>query len=201
MKKTIVIFASIIFSGLGFYGCKKGENDPMLSLHSRKGRLTGEWRISSGTSSNTSGGNTDIETWTETSVTQTSGGTTTTGTNAKYILTIEKDGTFKLEQGATWSFGTTSVTTSYTSNGTWNWTGRVGEDKNKSNMVLKTLMETNNSGSSTTVSTYTGDSAPTSVMHIDQLKNKEIIFTVNGTSTSGTTSSTTTGEYTFAKAK
>jgi hypothetical protein len=201
MKKTIVILASIMLSGLGFYGCKKGENDPAISFHTRKGRLTGEWKISSGTSSSTSGGNTDTETWTETQVTQTSGGTTTIGTSAKYILTIEKDGTFKMEQGATWTFASTSVVTSYTSNGTWNWLGGVGDTKNKSNLILRTLSETNMSGSSTTINSYTGDSAPSSVLYIDQLKNKELIVKWDGTSTSSSSTSMDSGEYTFTKSK
>ena len=43
-KKTLIILISFV----GFMlSCKKGENDPFLSLATRKARLVGEWNISS----------------------------------------------------------------------------------------------------------------------------------------------------------
>lgn len=46
MKKTIVILFSVFLTGIGFYGCKKGENDPFISFKSRDKRLMGEWTLS-----------------------------------------------------------------------------------------------------------------------------------------------------------
>jgi hypothetical protein len=39
--------------GLQFSGCKKGEEDPFLSLRSRKARITGEWTVTAATESYT----------------------------------------------------------------------------------------------------------------------------------------------------
>ncbi len=197
MKKTITILASILISGLGFYGCKKGANDPTLSFHTRKGRITGEWKISSGTHTQSSGSSVSTETWTENSVTTTSAGGSSVGTNARYILTIVKDGTWKLDQSVTYSMGTTSAIYSTAASGTWNWIGGVGDAKKKSSIVLRTLQQTDTNGGTASVSTYTGDSAPTEVFYIDELKNKELKITADGTSTSGTTTTTDKSEYTF----
>lgn len=46
MKKTLVILFSVILTGIGFYGCKKGANDPMISLHSRDKRVMATWTVS-----------------------------------------------------------------------------------------------------------------------------------------------------------
>lgn len=45
MKKTIVILFSVLLTGIGFYGCKKGENDPFISFKSRDKRIMGEWDL------------------------------------------------------------------------------------------------------------------------------------------------------------
>lgn len=198
MKKTILILSSIIITGIAFEGCqKRGANDPSISLHGRKARLCGDWVISSGTSTSTSGGSTSTDTWTANSVSSTSGGTTTTGTNAHYTMTIDKDGTWKSDQAATYTFGSTSTTFSTVASGTWNWTGGIGELKNKEQFVMRTLSQTDMSGSTTTIKTYTGDDAPAMVTEIDELKNKELILIWTGTSTSGSSTSSNSGTMTF----
>lgn len=44
-------FFIIIFSGLFFSNCKKGTEDPAVSLRARKSRLAGEWTMKSGNAS------------------------------------------------------------------------------------------------------------------------------------------------------
>src|SRR5687768_1880629 len=44
--KTISVLAVPIFL-LSSGGCKKGEGDPLISLHTRKARVAGEWTVSS----------------------------------------------------------------------------------------------------------------------------------------------------------
>ncbi|MDQ3109446.1 MAG: hypothetical protein M3R17_06085, partial [Bacteroidota bacterium] len=70
--------------------------------------------------------------------------------------------------------------------------GKIGEDKNKDHIVMRTLVSTDvtviGSSSSTSTDTYTGDNAPAQIMYIDQLKGKEIILTYDGTSSNGTAS-------------
>ncbi len=48
MKKTLILISvlALVFS---FSSCKKGEEDPSISLLSRKARLTGVWQLNAGT--------------------------------------------------------------------------------------------------------------------------------------------------------
>lgn len=102
--------------------CKKGEEDPGLSLRSRKGRVAGEWNVSSyeettsysenlssfigpSTSSSSSNGTTKVsydgEKYTTENITNSSsGGSSTVSTVAvgEFKYTFEKDGTFTLTQ-------------------------------------------------------------------------------------------------------
>jgi hypothetical protein len=212
MKKTILILSSIIITGIGFQGCKKGENDPSISMHGRKARICGDWAISAGssTSTNTSGSTTttQTQTWTENSLTQTttSSGSTTSlnGTNAHYTLSIEKDGTWKSDQAATFTAGSVQITSSSVASGTWNWTGGIGDVKKKEQFIMRTLQETDmTTGSPADVMTYTADDAPSTVYELDELKNKEMIIIWDGTTTTTSSGSTTTssskGSMTFAQ--
>lgn len=198
MKKTLLVLSSAILMGISFVGCqKKGANDPSISLHGRKARLCGDWVISAGTSTSTSGSTTTVDTWTSNSLTTTSGSTTTVGTNAHYNLSIVKDGTWKSDMSVTYTVGSTSVISTIVSSGTWNWLGGVGDIKKREQMIMKTLSESSTVGTSTTIKSYTGDSAPATVYEIDQLKNKELIIIWAGTSTSGTSTSSDSGSLTF----
>jgi hypothetical protein len=48
MKKylSIVLLIGVVLGSLTFESCKKGPNDPFLSLRSRKARMVGDWIIS-----------------------------------------------------------------------------------------------------------------------------------------------------------
>lgn len=167
MKNT---FLKITFAAMAIVGvtavssCKKGENDPFLSLRSRKARVTGEWKLTKGTITETdnSGGttNTDVTTYTET--TSSSGGVTTQYTET---LTIEKDNTFEVvivENGLT-----------STIRGNWYFSGKVkDEDLKKKEAIVFSETQYINPGGSTQ---YTGLYAD-QILLMDQLKNKELIF-------------------------
>lgn len=60
MKKSIslIALALMVFSGVFFTGCKKGEEDPFISLKSRDSRVTSKWKLTKleGSSTNTIGG-------------------------------------------------------------------------------------------------------------------------------------------------
>lgn len=48
MKRSIINFSILFYSSvvlLSFSGCKKGEDDPAVSLRSRKARVEGEWKV------------------------------------------------------------------------------------------------------------------------------------------------------------
>ncbi|HEY4799001.1 MAG TPA: hypothetical protein VII99_08000 [Bacteroidia bacterium] len=197
MKKTITILACLFLTGIGFYGCKKGPNDPFISIWSRKHRLTGDWTISSGTQSSTSGGSITTTTWSGSTVTRTAGGSSMIGTGSMK-LSIVKDGTYTFTQNITWTT-TPSFISNYTETGTWNWTGRVGALKNKEQIVLSCLSSTTLNGSSSTVDTYTGADAPVTLYNIDELKNKTLVLKNDGTSVSGGTITTDSNTMTFTQ--
>ena len=213
MKKVIAVLSSILLSGVVFTGCKKGEGDPALSLHTRKGRLTGDWVLSEGKTTDTDNSpSTTTSTWSGTSVQMTyvAGTVSQTGTGTgSYKMSIVKDGTWTMDVNTTVTYsGPPSyvIITSEKSEGTWNWTGKVGELKNKSQMVMavlnRTTTTTDPTGTTTDIEAYTGGDAPTSINDIYQLKNKELIIKWDGTSLNtgaSTGSSSSSGEMTFTK--
>lgn len=206
MKTTIkVAVAALIIASFGFAGCKKGPNDPFISLLSRKARMTGEWKTTAGKGSSTEPGTT--KSWTYDGAiyteTETQGSQTTTSTaNFTINTTFEKDGTFKRVTVTTTTTPFASTDTD-TETGTWNFTGKIGEDKNKDHVVMKTLSSSSVTvvGSITTSSTttYTGDDAPTAIFFLDQLKNKEIIMTYDGTTTNGSVTESNEGSWTMTQ--
>jgi hypothetical protein len=45
MKKSLILLATAMLAAASFTGCKKGEEDPGLSLRSRAGRFEGTWAL------------------------------------------------------------------------------------------------------------------------------------------------------------
>lgn len=124
MKKQILnvaLGALVIASSMSIQSCKKGENDPGLSLKSRKARLTGEWTlksmemteksshnmVSTPNKASTTEKSPDFTTVTKVdneavtiTITKTTVDTTVTDVKTgtyKCKMNIEKDGTFKFE--------------------------------------------------------------------------------------------------------
>lgn len=220
MKKLIILSIGAIALITSISSCKKGENDPALSLKSRKARLAGEWTVtkeegtSTSTDVNTGGGATvttvtnGTSTYDGTNYSSTSTSTTTssmggtpmtnTSTNSSVYTTnytFEKDGTFKLET----IYSTSSTTETY--EGTWAFLGKSKtiDLKNKEAVALTVLKYTETSGGVTVTETVTGFDQ-SYIMLIDQLKSKEIIFmnessyVADGYSSSETTTTTLTAK-------
>lgn len=173
MKKTVIMLAAaaLIFATPS---CKKGENDPFLSLLSRRARISGDWILSaymsestwsdgSGDSSTSSAESTDGKTLT-TSYSYTSSGTTTTWTSTTTIddasWTINKDGTYSMTMNTTtvttqdlgggWS-QTDTETEKSSESGSWSFVGKAKDEyKNKERVVFNTT-ESSYSTQTTTV--------------------------------------------------
>jgi hypothetical protein len=192
MKTSIKIaVAALVIASFGFSGCKKGDGDPFLSLKTRKSRVAGEWTLTKGegTRVTTSGSMTTNEAiayadGVETTTTTTTPATATTTSTNKYTTEydFEKDGTFTLTDTDN-NNSTPDVTTT---KGTWNFTGGVGDAKNKSQIVLTITSIT----SGTTTISYTGSSCPQSIFDLYELKSKEMIMIDKGTSSTGNTVTT-----------
>jgi hypothetical protein len=213
MKKVLFGALALALVAGSFTSCKKGENDPFMSLKSRKGRMAGEYTISNMTmtSTTTSGGTTSTETTTidgnTITITQSQGGssTSTTGTVNKAEAVFNKDGSYTMDMDVTFTqeiFGTTTTSNSVTmTEGNWSFLTGDEDFKKKERIVMNTTKETQtetttsggSSSSSTDTNTY-GNGEVSEVMAIDQLKNKEIIMKTDYASTysDGTNSSSTT---------
>jgi hypothetical protein len=117
MKKLTKAVLAILVVASSITACKKGEDDPGLSLSSRKSRLAGEWKVATYdeaiTDVTTNNGLTNVTTRTEVNTTKIAGSVITitsnvtstqqsfssyteteTGTLSEYNYTIEKDGTW-----------------------------------------------------------------------------------------------------------
>ena len=128
MARRHPLILALIISFI-FASCKKGEDDPIISLRSRTTRLTGEWRLVSGTAAYTTTGYNETYSIDGTNVTETITSSKYYYTG-KYILnlTILKDGTFCFKEflaGATLE-----------ASGTWNFNNGIGEDKKKEDVIF-----------------------------------------------------------------
>lgn len=189
-KKNIsFVLSMLIVLGVSttFTGCKKGENDPFLSLKSRKARISGEWTLVSGSETSTynSGGvaSSSSTTYTETSY-------IANGTSYPYSekMTIDKDGTYEIEVISDGDF--------YTITGNWFFAGAIKDLdlKNKEAIVFSTQNYSEPGYSETYNGFYAGE-----VYIIDQLKNKELVFKGEYTSTGSGFTSTNKYERIFDK--
>ena len=192
MKKLIILSLAAIALMANLSSCKKGENDPFLSLKSRKARVVGEWTVTKeeGTSQDISkisfGGVTVTTTTNETSTyngalyTSTSVTTSSAGGNPlentyndvyTQSYTFEKDGSFTLETVYTGQNYTEKI------EGTWAFVGKskTAELKNKEAIALPITKYSDIDNGVTTTYSSTGfdDSI---IIAIDRLKNKEMVF-------------------------
>ena len=180
MKNYLLKLASVLFLGtLVFSGCKKGADDPFISLRSRDGRLTGDWKLSSETIKQT-----DI------SYDQSSGSTTTSVTSSTF------DGTT-----LTTSFGGSSFTSSYSlelvinDDGTYNATEIVDGATTTLTDYWSWLDDTKNKVKISIMGTE---------YYIDELKNSEMILKIDSESKDTKSNgdydqSTVTATYTYTK--
>lgn len=157
--------------------CKKGENDPFLSLSSRKARISGEWKIASyeaeyhNANGNDSWHNTSSFDGTKVTGTwsQTLSGTTTSGNSSDVVTVsladfiINKDGTYEMHWNAVtvsndqdW-FGNDQVITATetsTESGSWSFVGKAKDEYKNKERVVFNATKTVNTSQETTVTDY-----------------------------------------------
>lgn len=174
MKKGIVFTGMFILIISAIVGCKKGENDPFLSLRTRKARITGEWTLVEGINvetSTTSGGTSVSTTLSYTDSTSTWLGETVPYTK---VLSLDKKGNFEIRRTRN---GVEKI-----DKGVWFFAGKVKEQgiKNKEAIVLS-LQEQSETGVGT-FNEYDGFLLNKVIM-IDRLKNDEMIIKGESSST------------------
>ncbi len=212
MKKVLFSIAAVAIVATSLTSCKKGENDPALSLKSRKGRLKGEWALSAKevTHTHTSGGATTTTTTTATATTMTvvtaSGGASSTDEyDYTEKWTVEKDGSYTQETVSTLkSSGGTQVPTpvaiTTTNKGSWAFLGKSkSADQKKKESIVAYVSESTVTGSGTTLTDKWTGWVNGSVMVIDQLKSKELIVKWDDSESDATDTHTNVGTATYTK--
>jgi hypothetical protein len=199
MKKVKIALLMLMAVVFILPSCKKGENDPFLSLKSRKGRMVGEWTLKEGSTTETQSGGTTTSTFTATQLTETDASGTTIYPYTEKV-TYDKDGTFKIETSQTYTVGSISQIVTDIYEGCWYFAGanKELELKNKEQVIMTVTKETYTSGSTTDIYTWSGASCPIFTMLLDELKSKESVVILDGTYV-GSSSSTVTGTKTYEK--
>ncbi len=191
MKKIITFTLGLVLISGSFSSCKKGDNDPFLSLRSRKARLEGSWKVTKEevTETNTDGTTTvqiqsifDGSKKITTTTTKIGAITSVDIDTVKYVVTlvIDKKGNYNM----------TNVNDNhldvYTEKGTWIFLGKSNLDKlkNKEAILLTTTQTIISDGNETNTVDYTNLSGKTIVL--DALKNKEMITIVEENSANST---------------
>lgn len=200
MKRNILVIAMVLVGTiLSLNSCKKGENDPFLSLSSRKARLSGEWKLTSAEWTEVGDGDTEIYSFDGTNMTCKEDGDTETYEYSENLL-IEKDGTFKNTTEETYNVGVVSSKYTNTVEGIWFFVdgNKELDVADKERVAFQYEKITNSWGDQTDTYTYSGKSNDNvSLILLDQLKKKEIvikydyeyinynskIYTVSGTKT------------------
>lgn len=151
MKTNFLKVVMILFIGvLTLEGCRKGENDPLLSLRSRDARVTGEWKLVEFESTSTSVANSGSMSFTSTT-TNTYNGTTWTVTNPGGTSSNSYTRNMIIEKDGGYTYKETYDGNSEEENGKWSW---LSDAKKKTRILL------DNHG----------------IFYIDQLKNSEMII-------------------------
>jgi hypothetical protein len=184
MKKVKFALIMLMAAVLILPACKKGANDPFISLKSRKARLVGEWTLKDGTTTQTSGGTTYTTVYNGTTATYTISGQSFTQAYTQKT-TINKDGTYESDINDNGDLTTEK--------GIWFFAGKSKELdlKNKESVVFRITSNVQTSSGTTSTTTYSGTDCPSYTINIDELKGKEMIIIFDGSSTGSSTSSVT----------
>lgn len=134
MKKNIFYSIVILFV---ISACKKGPNDPAISLLSRKARVVGEWTIKSGTSTYST--NSAQNKKTNERFTYTENSYDYFGTDEDNISYVA-EGTYffkvKFEKNGNVKITETYDNLTYVANGTWDFNNGIGDSKSKEQILI-----------------------------------------------------------------
>jgi hypothetical protein len=201
MKKISFILLLAVITV--FTGCKKGENDPFLSLTSRTKRVLGEWTCTSMTNYYTydDGESYYEESFDGTKTVKTDHYTNYLGqevTNVDTVtnsitVTFNENGTFESYQEESYSEGSIDYVTKRTTSGYWYWNQKneaLGFDKKEVIVLHITAQDVEyissiGNISTTTTQNYTMDGNDAQVMYyqLDRLTGDEMVVKMTGIET------------------
>jgi hypothetical protein len=210
MKKAINYLMAIALIATVFIGCKKGENDPFLSLLSRTARITGVWNLSSAdyqiVETEDAESTTTSYSFENGSMTETVDGYGKTYAYSQKV-TIEKDGTFKievLEEIEWWNPGTfenEKGNDEYILEGVWYFLDGNNALDVKDKERVEFLIEKEKlirPWGDTFETDYSGKAnSYVQIFLLDKLANKEIVTLYDSEKTEGTYSEVQSGSSTY----
>lgn len=185
---------------LGLLGsCKKGEDDPMLSLRTRRARMEGDWRLEKATVTITTVDFANAARLNDVfqisnskaTLTETGPGITANTYTGAYFLHFKcnSDGTYTISE----QLGVKNI--SY--GGSWAFNSKSGSEKNKESATFRI---TDVSTGVTSGIFLFNQSATNFTYHIRELRNKKLVLNVGSTIYENATSSyrqQMSGEFTF----
>ena len=126
-KINFLLFAGIILASLAMNSCKKGENDPFISLKSRDARITAKWKLTKieGTNVNGTPSVTQTIRFNGTTYSETYSTGNSNSATGSFEMTIDKKGTLNYSETFTPSSGTSDVESGTSE---WYW---IDSDKSK----------------------------------------------------------------------
>lgn len=178
MRKYLILLLGFILTMPIINSCKKGADDPFISLRSREGRLKGEWNLTSGTANIVDGTSTTIKTFDGSLVTITTDGQSATYTHTEKLEFL-KDNVYKSTK---LNDNNTEIVDGY-----WAFMDSYGDMSDNQCVVIKASSVF--SGGS--YHSYTGDEMPMSIINLKKLSNSELITEISGTAFESSTSTST----------
>ncbi len=184
--------------------CKKGDNDPFLSLRSRKNRVCGKWKLSKGklmtsvTDNNVQTSSSRTAVYEEFQVTYTQmPGNTTWKNNRSEILTFDEDGSFTQTIIET-PVGSLSNQTQV--EGRWAFYGRNNKEELKNQEALS-ISVTSNTQTTGSTSTYYTDEAPitASIWRLEELRKDKMVVKYKNTVKDSGVFYVTEGDFTYVE--
>lgn len=200
MKTVFYKRVFLLLTFIGLFACKKGENDPFLSLRTRKSRLAGEWILTGITGKYVSRSNTAVTNsttvfldgiLTESSTTDFFIGNQSSVTNStygkySYALSFGKDGTYSLKKELLFPSGNKKYV--ITESGNWVFVGKSKNEDLKAKEAIQLLVKNANSvyyddNQSNDISdvfiTNLDSYNSGEILYLDRLTNKELLVKVN----------------------
>ena len=213
MKKTIHYLMAIALIATIFVGCKKGENDPFLSLLSRTARITGVWNLSSADYDHIYTGDGDgtySYSFDGTQMTRTYDGDGITYDYSEKV-TIEKDGTFKIEIEEEDLFWNYNFESGQYESGVWKttiegvWYFLEGnsdlevKDKERVEFLVENYKEVNPDGETEEISFSGKSNSYDQLILLDKLANKEMVSLYDYEESAGSETYRETGTSTYTR--
>ena len=170
----------LLFGGIMVLdGCKKGDNDPLISLRTRKQRLSGEWKMTEGTWSEAD------TTWTYdgTNLIKSVSGVAGDPLEVTYEYEFETDNKFKSSVvtnfPAGWfGVGTAAFTRTESIDGGWNWAGGDNDSRYKSKLLLLSeIIQTVNSNDGSNIDATNIEGQNEGIVYdLDELRHDKMVW-------------------------